>query len=206
MFIFVLMIITFMVIVMVIIMNRDVRDTNSSIRKSLKETLQENMLTEPSYIPTQQYFNGTILISFDENQEKFLLTSNEKNEIISFKDIISCEIMRDDISISKTSRGSQLGGAIIGGALAGGVGAVIGGLSGSQKHESKSKSIYLKLVVDSLSNPIREIYFFQSAFYTDNNDYVLKECFKQASNWHDMISIIIRRNIIKFENSNSVSV
>lgn len=203
---FVILIIAFIVIVMIILMTRDTSETRSSIQKSLKENLQEKMLSETNYIPTQQYFNGSILISFDESQEKFLLTSKEQNEIISFRDIISCEIMRDDISISKTSRGSQLGGAIIGGALAGGVGAVIGGLSGTQKHESKSKSIYLKLVVDSLSNPIREIYFFQSTLYTDNNDYVIKECFKQASNWHDMISIIIRRNIIKSENSNSVSV
>ncbi|MGV2887900.1 hypothetical protein [Paenibacillus taichungensis] len=203
--ILVLMIIAFIVIVMILIMTR-LNDPKPPKQKTHKEKLEEKMLTETNYIPTQQFFNGEVLVSFDENQEKFLITNLEQNEIINFSDIISCEIMRDDISISKTSRGSQLGGAIIGGALAGGVGAVIGGLSGTQKHESKSKSVYLKVVVDSLSNPTRELYFFKSALYTDNNDYVLKESFKQASNWHDLLSIIIRRNDKKSENLNSVSV
>ncbi|WP_232540548.1 hypothetical protein [Lysinibacillus fusiformis] len=50
---------------------------------------------------------------------------------ILFKDVLSIEIVEEDVSITRSSRRSQLGGALVVDLLAGGVGAIIGGNTGA---------------------------------------------------------------------------
>ena len=75
-----------------------------------------------------------VALCIDEVKQKIYLFTNYYNEeklrSYSLKDLLQVEIIEDNVTITKTSRTSQVGGAIVGGMLAGGVGAVIGGLSG----------------------------------------------------------------------------
>src|SRR5690625_1057278 len=99
----------------------------------------------------------------------------------SFNDIVEVEVVVDEHSISKTSRGSQIGGMAVGGLLLGGLGAIIGGLSGSRKKVIKIQRMSLKLVVNSYKNPIIRIDFLggnadkynypSKTFKTDSKDY-----------------------------------
>lgn len=57
-----------------------------------------------------------------------------KAHFYAYHQIIECELTEDGNTISKTSRASQLGCALVGGLVAGGVGAIVGGLSGSKKN------------------------------------------------------------------------
>lgn len=81
---------------------------------------------------------------------------------IKFEDIIEVKVNSDSTTITSTSRGSQLGGALVGGVLAGGAGAVIGGLSGKTKSNESIKKLVLEIVVNSISNPVIEVPFYDS--------------------------------------------
>lgn len=103
------------------------------------------------------------------------------------------ELTEDDASISVTSRGSQLGGAIVGGALAGGVGAVIGGLSGKQTQKRTVKSIKLVITLDDLDNPFFNIEFarFPKPVETSNREYIVAH--QDAFTWFKLMEVIIKR-------------
>jgi len=130
---------------------------------------------------SQQYrtFNNYI-VGVDENSRKvcfldsdsdmdfnsvFIYYGAETDNIqysartFSYKDILESEVIIDGETVTKTSRTSQVGGAILGGIFAGGVGAVIGGLSGKTASKEKVKTIQLKIIVNDIKNPLQIIPF-----------------------------------------------
>lgn len=79
-----------------------------------------------------------------------------------FSDISEVCIDIDGVTLNRTNRGSQLMGAAIGAAALGGVGAVIGGLSGSSSTQERIRSATLIIKVDDRDNPIHRIEFFRA--------------------------------------------
>lgn len=96
-----------------------------------------------------QAMNSNFLINNKDNKIKCI--------IVPFKDVVSVELIQDDISLTKTDRGSQIGGAVIGGVLLGGVGAVIGGLSGSNKTTKLVSKLLVRIVIDNHEYPIVDL-------------------------------------------------
>ena len=95
--------------------------------------------------------------------ESFALTREDvktETRVIPFRDLLACEILEDGAAITKTSRGSQVVGAAVGGLLLGGMGALIGGLSGSTTTRQTVSSVLLRLTVNDTAQPIHEVYFF----------------------------------------------
>lgn len=82
--------------------------------------------------------------------------------VYPFDDLIAVEVIKDDISITKTNRGSQAAGAAIGGVLLGPAGLLLGGLSGSKRNENKITKLSLKLYTNNLAFPVQEILFWDS--------------------------------------------
>lgn len=79
---------------------------------------------------------------------------------ILFKDVLSIEIVEDGVSITRSPRRSQLGGALVGGLLAGGVGAIIGGNTGTKTTTEAVKTIDILITVNDIQNPIYMINFY----------------------------------------------
>jgi hypothetical protein len=77
-----------------------------------------------------------------------------------FSRITAIEVVENGATVTHTNRGSQLLGAVAGGALLGGVGALIGGLSGSSRSLSRVRSLSLKITIDDRVNPVWLISFF----------------------------------------------
>lgn len=73
--------------------------------------------------------------------------------------ISGVEVQRNGVTITKTNRGSQLAGAAIGGLAFGGLGAVVGGLSGSSTSTERLKSIALLFQFDDAEHPTHEVCF-----------------------------------------------
>lgn len=78
----------------------------------------------------------------------------QNSNIYNAKDIIEIELIEDGNSIIKTSRGNQVGGALVGAAVAGGVGAIIGGLSAKGVQQGTVTQLSLKIIVNNIKNPV----------------------------------------------------
>lgn len=115
-------------------------------------------------------------------------TYNKK--IISFKDIISVEIVENGTTIFSKSTTRTIGGALVGNALMGGAGAVVGGLSGNSKQKGKVKNISVKILVRDVNNPtITIVILKEREMDTTSNDY--QSLRKFADEIKDVISVII---------------
>ena len=99
---------------------------------------------ETDFQITEQ-FEGNLhvsqMICVDEIKKKVAFIDGEKYRIYNYRDILSSEVLIDGNEVVKTSRTSQIGGALVGGILAGGVGAIIGGLSAEQTKEVKFREL-----------------------------------------------------------------
>ncbi len=131
------------------------------------------------------------IIGIDEPQNKLIIVYSEitkrKWEEIPYQDIFSCDLSIDGQTVYKKSSLRTVGGTLIGGALAGGVGAVVGGLSGSYKENKNIKKIELKIVTKSRLNTIHSFKFFAEG----TNAAFLKTRMGQAEDWKNTVSIII---------------
>lgn len=142
-------------------------------------------------------------ISIDDNNEKICLLVMKdyiiNRTIVSYKDILSSEIIEDNNSLVKTARGSQVGGALLGGLLLGGAGAIIGGLSGKKHNISKVKNIDLVVIINNIHEPIFKINFLTTSEINhkkgyDKNTSEYKNFANQAKTWHAIMDVIIKKS------------
>ncbi|WNQ12076.1 hypothetical protein MJA45_03160 [Paenibacillus aurantius] len=132
-------------------------------------------------------------IVLDGHENRLCLVDYEIREF-SFSDILEVEIVEDEIQITKTSRGSQLGGAIVGGVLAGGIGAVIGGVTGSKSTSNdKVRRIYIKMIVNDMQRPFVTINFLNEKKEILKKDKKAMKAINDANHWYSLISVIIKR-------------
>lgn len=112
---------------------------------------------------------------------------------INFDDIVEVKVNSDSSTITSTSRGSQLGGAIVGGVLAGGAGAIIGGLSGKTKSSESMKKLVLEIVVNSISNPVIEIPFYDSTVELKARTPQYEEVTQAINLWYRKFTVILHQ-------------
>jgi hypothetical protein len=112
------------------------------------------------YVPKVRPIKG-IGVNFQD--KKLILGVGGKVFCYDFSQITAVEVVVNGATLTQTNRGSQLIGAAVGGVVFGGVGAVLGGLSGSSRSHSRVKSIYLKITLDDRYNPVWMICFFVDA-------------------------------------------
>lgn len=114
---------------------------------------------------------------------------------LHYNDILSIEIIEDGVSITKTNRTSQIGGALLGGILLGGVGAIIGGLSGKQEtSKSKVKNLELKIIINNTSKPIFTIPLLPKTLNEiSTSDTKYKEAKANAHHWQAVFEAIIKQ-------------
>lgn len=79
-----------------------------------------------------------------------------------YAQIARVEINKDGDTLISTNRGSQAVGSALGAIAFGGVGAIIGGLSGSSTSRATVRRISLKLIVDDPKFPFHDITFFDT--------------------------------------------
>lgn len=116
---------------------------------------------------------------------------NFNPKIIDYKNITAAEIVIDDNTITKTSRGSQIGGALIGGVIAGGLGALIGGLSGSTKSNKKIKKMKLKIYLNTSSESTLVIEYLENQFGIDADSKYSESVLKSIEEVYDILKVIL---------------
>lgn len=157
------------------------------------------------------FVSATVLIGIDgrgavglaDDAQSIALVGNRWEGVAVFepRELVSCEVFIDGQSESRTDRGSQLGGAVIGGLLLGGVGAIIGGLSGTKRTAKKTSSIQLRIAVDEPSNPLHDIILLNEG--VGPKDKRLDRALTDARTWHANISALIRKATLHSQSSYS---
>lgn len=134
--------------------------------------------------------NIPVGLAVDDSARKLCLIFGNNLRVIGFPDLIESEVVVDGHSVTKTSRASQFVGTAVGAVLAGGVGAIIGGLSGSKSTKEKVNGVSLKLIVNDTKDPIHVIDFFEM---TSTGSTVPQIALDEAKYWHDLLSVIIKQ-------------
>jgi len=133
-------------------------------------------------------------IAFDENRKLLCLIDfsgeSMRHKIISAKEIISIEIIENGKTITKTDRGSQIGGALVGGLALGGVGAIIGGLSGKTSSETKVNKVALHIIINDVQQPTFDLDFISIEMQKDS--YFYKDAIHKAEHWYGLLSVLIK--------------
>jgi hypothetical protein len=167
------------------------------LRKGKKT--KEPILTTRDRLKNMQDFDLTELycsynlkyyLGYDEVRKKICIVNDSESEITpyvySIKDIMEVEIIKNETSITKTSRGSQLGGAVVGTVLAGGIGTIIGGLSGSKKTKEIVNRFDLRILVNDLKKPIHNVSFLFESVQEAN--------YEEAERWYAILRILIKQS------------
>jgi len=111
-------------------------------------------------------------------------------------DLFKVEIVENNSVLMRTNRGSQLAGAALGGAAFGGVGAIIGGLSGSTSSKEKIDKLSMKVFIDDKNRPYHEVTFFKAGGDTpplNPKSGLAESIFDQANKLHATLLMVMHR-------------
>ncbi|HWJ80199.1 MAG TPA: hypothetical protein VNR61_19210 [Niallia sp.] len=181
------------------------KDELAKLDVKVNQMLSDEGVTNDVYWTDGNILLGKTAISINEKESNvIILHVPDTNKSIStvipklvkvkFEDIIEVKINSNSTIITSTSRGSQVGGALVGGALFGGVGAIIGGLSGSTKSTESIKQLALEIIVDSIANPIITIPFYKSEISElKPNTPKYEKITKEINEWYGKFTVILHR-------------
>lgn len=165
------------------------------IEEARRKRLEELLSNISDFIPSQVFANEKhdIAIAIDDLSNKLCIIDSEIR-VFPSRDVLELELVEDDVQLIRTSRGSQIGGAVVGSVLAGGVGAVIGGLSGQKTTSNdKVKRIYLKLIVNDIKRPNITVDFLNEKKEILKKDKKAIDASNKANHWYGVLSVLIKR-------------
>lgn len=159
-------------------------------QKEKRGNIESKLKSLNEFNATEIYLqkNGLQGISFDEENKKIAFVFQNTEFIYPFSKLIDCEIIRDNVVVFKSSKS----GAIAGGLIAGGIGAIVGGGSGTE--QTKVKSLALKLIFDDLREPVRNVQFYDSINEKGDSAFYYENDLRLMERWHGIFTAIISRN------------
>lgn len=188
---------TWLIIIIVVAAVVAAIQIDASVTNGKMKKMEKSLSEQADFSITQKIMgcDGNSGIAIDEDRKKVGLITNKRNEVstrvVPYRDLLSSEIFEDGSTITKASRSSQLGGALIGGIALGGVGAIIGGLSGKTKTSGKINRVDLRLTVNDTENPIHDVAF--QNVEGNKGGIVHEAAMKRARHWHSLCEVLIKR-------------
>ena len=159
-----------------------------------KEFALARLASVPDFTASKTLLKCALLIpegvAIDEGRGKICLIAGEQYRVFGFSDLVESEVLVDGVSQTKVSRLGQVAGIAVGALALGPAGAVIGGLSAKTTTQTRVDGVKLKLVVDDLSCPVHIINFME---LKNTGGTIPAVALQEASAWHDLLSVIIRR-------------
>ncbi|MFU2014806.1 SHOCT domain-containing protein [Peribacillus butanolivorans] len=156
-----------------------------------------------NFTPTKRHTYENVTLSFDKNSNKICILKkfgsmyeegfNFSTKYFSHTDLLESKIIEDGVSVTQTSRSSQIGGALVGGIIAGGVGAIIGGLSGKTTTSQTVKSLKLQIVVNDTTKATQEMIFILDNKGVSKDSEYYKGVISNINEWHNIISVLINK-------------
>lgn len=125
-------------------------------------------------------------IACDSHARKIVTISSAGLSIHGFDELLSCSTIIDNETMTTTSRGNQVAGAIVGGVLLGGVGALVGALTSKKKSQKTIKNVQLKLLFNNLNSPAFVLPLMPP--------YNAKDAISKATKIEDYFAVVLRQN------------
>lgn len=172
----------------------------SAVTSGKLKYIDQRLQRIPDFTQSISYKSGQCdnAIAIDVQREKIAVITNPATSITldpivyCFSDLVAAEIVRDDASVTKTNRGSQVAGAEVGGVLLGPAGLLVGGLSASRRHEDKIRKLSLKLYSNNLMHPVQEVVFWDSGA-TGTDPKLLQPVLAELDQWYGRLRAILER-------------
>ena len=132
------------VFIIIVIFAAVIMHADSSFKAHQEElkNLQESI---PGFTVTKTIsdLENKFILLIDDKSKKVCIVNGKNKTVVGYDKIMSVEYIENGNTISSKSAKRTIGGAIVGGMIAGGVGAIVGGLSGSSKSVNKISSIII---------------------------------------------------------------
>ena len=150
-----------------------------------------------NFKPADVYVSETNLLglAIDPQRREIVLADEDKLRRFNVPSIVSCEILQDDVQLAYVNRGSQLASVAVGGVLLGGVGAVIGGLSGSTRSVNNVKKLILRFVTDDFDKPNHDIVLLDWSFSSKGikrDNLIYQQALEIAELWHSRVRAMMK--------------
>lgn len=177
---------------------------NPKVKIEYKEGNSQNMLQTETQYDKCSKFNTTKKIGnyilLDEDKKQWAIPDSflgkiQNSKVYNYSDIIEYELLQDGTSITK----GGLGRAVAGGLLFGGIGAIVGGVTGTRKTKELVNNMQIKITLNDISNPVIYIKLILSP--TKTNSIVYKVAKQYAEQLLSVFSII--QNEVQSSNSQS---
>jgi hypothetical protein len=157
-----------------------------------------------NFIASQVVFsvNNKTAIAIDSTSNKICLLSNPsgifpcdtrrvQKIIVSYKDILEVSFYEDGNSITKTSRTSQVAGAVVGNVLLGGAGLIIGAFTGSKKTSNTIQSLEIRMTVNDMQLPFWAFAFLRTETQKNNVNY--KVATEEANKLLSLVKVLMNK-------------
>ena len=135
-------------------------------------------------------------LAIDTTRGILMLIGKGRIRRVGFEKIVSAEIVEDNVSLITTKKGG-LGRVVVGGLLAGGVGAIVGGLTGTQRSKTSTgvRRVDLVVLVDDFNNPRHSVTFltWPGEEGLKRNSAIYTQAIQKAQLWQGRITVAMRR-------------
>lgn len=160
------------------------RNLRQSAFEWLKSTGHDNYKTA---------FGPGDAVGFDYEKRTIAVSTSNGRKVLPFESLISVELCEDGSTVTKTNRGSQLVGAAVGAAAFGGVGAIIGGLSGSSTSREKVSRVTINLLTNDPDAPFIEIKAFDNQ-PVPKSGFIYRQTMSDITPWFGRLKAIVESN------------
>lgn len=126
-----------------------------------------------------------------------LLLADETAGIRQFEvsQVISCEILQDEVQLAFVNRGSQLARAAVGGILLGGAGAAVGALTASKRSVDNVQKVTLRLVTNDFNRPTHDIVLLDWSIRKKGikrSNILYRQALQVAELWHGRVQAMLQ--------------
>jgi hypothetical protein len=127
-----------------------------------RSAMSASVASIPDFRSSQEFMgeDGKAGISVDEVSKKVCLTTAGPPPVVrtyGYKDILEAEVLVAGATVTKTSRTSQAGRALLGGVVLGPIGMLAGALTAKQTSTNRVNRVDLRIVVNDPDHPVHVI-------------------------------------------------
>ena len=136
-------------------------------KETRRDSIAGRLTTILGFYPDQVFVDERDLaaLAINAKSQRIGLVHERDNQLVtrvySFREVVSAELMENEASVSKTSRGGQAGGGLAGGLLLGPLGAAVGGLSAKKTPVTHLTMLAVRVVFEDMADPSALVRFYQ---------------------------------------------